>query len=106
MELPEYIRRIAKLLDKSECNKVINYLAVHPKSGDIISGTGGIRKLRWARSGRGKRGGVRIIYYFHNEGIPLFLLTVFEKKEKDNLTKAERNELSKFVKVLIESYGG
>lgn len=106
LELPEYIRRIAKLLDKSECNKVINYLAVHPKSGDIITGTGGVRKLRWARSGIGKRGGVRIIYYFHNEGIPLFLLTVFGKKEKDNLTKAERNELSKLVEVLIESYGG
>lgn len=106
IELPEYIRKVDKLLDKSECNKITNYLAVHPKSGDIITGTGGIRKLRWAKPGVGKRGGVRIIYYFHNEEIPLFLLTVFGKNEKDNLTKAERNELSKFVKTLIESYGG
>ena len=106
IELPEYMRKIDKLLGKSDCNKIINYLAVNPKSGDIITGTGGIRKLRWARPGIGKRGGVRIIYYFHNEGIPLFLLTVFGKNERDNLTKAEGNELSKFVKSLIESYGG
>jgi hypothetical protein len=57
-----------------------------------MSGTGGIRKLRWARQGMGKGGGVWVIDYFHNEQLPLYLLTVFGKSEKANLSKVERNE--------------
>ena len=59
-----------------------------------MQGTGGIRKLRWSAQGRGKSGGVRVIYYFHNETMPLFLLTVFGKGEKANLTKGVRNDLA------------
>lgn len=71
-----------------------------------MQGTGGIRKLRWASGGKGKSGGVRIIYFYHNESIPLFLLTIFGKGEKANLSKAERNELSKFTSILAKNYGG
>ena len=71
-----------------------------------MQGTGGIRKLRWAAQGKGKSGGVRIIYYFHNESIPLFLLSLFGKGEKSNLSKSERNELAKLVSLIVESYGG
>jgi hypothetical protein len=71
-----------------------------------LQGTGGIRKLRWARGGKGKSGGVRAIYYFHDRRIPLDLLTVFGKGEKDNLTKAERNELAELVVILKEHAGG
>lgn len=74
-----------------------------PKAGVIISGTDGIRKLRWARQGMGKSGGVRVIYYFHNEQMPLYLLTVFGKSEKANLSKAERNELAKLVRLLVQA---
>ena len=84
---------------------MINYLAAHPASGDIMQGTGGIRKLRWSAQGKGKSGGVRIIYYCHNETMPLFLLTLFGKGEKANLTKSERNELAKFTAMLITNYG-
>ncbi|WP_307190498.1 type II toxin-antitoxin system RelE/ParE family toxin [Bathymodiolus platifrons methanotrophic gill symbiont] len=52
-----------------------------------MQATGGIRKFRWATGNKGKSGGVRVIYYFHNKSIPLFLLTVFGKNEKDNLSK-------------------
>ncbi len=90
----------------SERESVINYLAAHPASGDIIQGTGGIRKLRWSARGKGKSGGVRIIYYFHNELIPLFLLSLFGKDEKANLTKAERNNLAKLTSLLVKNYGG
>ena len=79
---------------------MIDHLAAQPRAGDLIQGTGGIRKLRWARGGRGKSGGVRVIYYFHSDRIPLYLLTVFGKGEKADLSKGERNELAKLVDVL------
>jgi hypothetical protein len=106
VELPEYIKRSDKLLEKSEANSIINYLATHPAAGKIMQGTGGIRKLRWATQDKGKSGGVRVIYYYHNESMPLFLLTLFGKGEKDNLTKGERNDLAKFTSLLIKNYGG
>jgi hypothetical protein len=77
-------------------------LAQSPKAGALIQGTGGIRKLRWAREGAGKRGGARVIYYFHNERIPLYLLTIFGKGERANLSQTERNELAKLVKLLVQ----
>jgi hypothetical protein len=99
-EMPEYIRRAEKLLSESERTDLIDYVAANPRAGDLIQGIGGIRKLRWARSGRGKSGGVRVIYYFHSEVLPLYLLTVFGKGEKADLSQAERNELAKLVQVL------
>ena len=99
-ELPEYILCAARLLSESERRDVIDHLAAQPRAGDLIQGTGGIRKLRWARGGRGKSGGVRVIYYFHSDRIPLYLLTVFGKGEKADLSKGERNELAKLVDVL------
>jgi len=78
-ELPEYIRRAEKLMSASERLDIINYLAVHPKAGDLMEGTGGIRKLRWGRGAQGKSGGVRVIYYVHSEQMPLYLLTLFAK---------------------------
>lgn len=65
--------------------------------------TGGIRKLRWGRGNRGKSGGVRIIYYYHDQRIPLYLLTIFGKNEQANLTKAERNDLAKLVDILVKT---
>ena len=74
----------------------------HPVDGDLIEGTGGVRKLRWGRDGRGKSGGVRVIYYFHSEAMPLYLLTMFAKNERANLSKAERNELAGLVDLLVQ----
>lgn len=100
-ELPEYIRCANDLLDEADRKAVIDYLAAHPRAGDVMEGTGGIRKLRWGRGNRGMSGGVRVIYYYHDERLPLFLLTVFGKNEQANLTKAERNSLAKLVDVLV-----
>lgn len=106
VELPEFIKQSDKVLSESEKQSIINYLAKHPASGDLIEGTGGIRKLRWAAQGKGKSGGIRVIYYYHNKTIPLFLLTLFSKGKKPNINKAERNELSKLTSLLIKVYGG
>jgi len=106
VELPEFLRKSEKLFSSSERLSVINYLALHPAAGDIMQGTGGIPKLRWSAHGKGKSGGVRIIYYYHNESMPLFLLTLFGKGEKSNLSKSERSELAKFTTLLVKHYGG
>lgn len=106
VELHEFLKKSDKLLNDLERLSIVNYLALHPASGDIMQGTGGIRKLRWSAQGKGKSGGVRVIYYYHNESMPLFLLTVFGKGEKANLTKCERNELAKFTSRLVKNYGG
>jgi hypothetical protein len=101
-ELPQYIKRSSELLDVSERKSLIDYLSMHPRAGDLMEGTGGIRKIRWGRANRGKSSGVRVIYYFHDERLPLFLLTMFGKNEQANLSKAERNELVKLVDILVE----
>jgi hypothetical protein len=68
-----------------------------------MEGTGGIRKLRWAREGKEKSGGVRIIYFFHNEEMPLYLLTLYGKNGKDNLSEGERKELARLARILVQS---
>ena len=106
VELPEFLRKSDKLLKESERKSIINYLASHPVSGVLMKGTGGIRKLRWSAQDKGKSGGVRVIYYYHNESMPLFLLTVFGKGEKANLSKSESNQLALVSLQLRNSFGG
>jgi hypothetical protein len=73
-------------------------------AGDVIAGTGGFRKVRVARGGTGKRGGARVIYIFRNNKFPLFLITVFPKNEKANLTQAERNALKQRADGIFNNY--
>ena len=100
-ELPAYRTFAEKHLSEEEREAVIDYLAEHPKSGDVMRGTGGIRKLRWSKGSRGKSSGVRVIYYFHDERLPLYLLTLFAKNEQPNLTAEERNALAALVNILV-----
>jgi hypothetical protein len=102
VELPEYQRQADKLFSKEEQADLLAHLALHPKAGDLMVGTGGVRKLRWARAGMGKRGGSRVIYYYHSQQIPLFMLTAYGKNERINLSQAERNELAQLVNVLAD----
>jgi len=105
VELPEYIRDAERLLDDESQEDLKDFLTRNSTAGVIMPGTGGVRKLRWARGGSGKSGGVRVVYYFYNETIPLFLLNIFGKNEKANLSKAERNKMAKLVSVLVKTYG-
>ncbi len=90
-----------KVGSREEKEDLIAYLAEHPSSGVFIEGTGGVRKLRWGRSGRGKSGGVRVVYYFHSEIMPLYLLAVFGKNEKANISGEEKRGLAKAVIELV-----
>ncbi len=103
-EVPEYIREAEKHLSVTERQEILSYLAAHPKAGDLLEGTGGIRKLRWGKGARGKSGGVRIIYYYHSDLMPIYLLTLFAKNAMANLSKVERNELAKLVDILVSTW--
>lgn len=106
VETRAFIQEAKGRLTDEERIAVINLIADNPTCGAVMQGTGGIRKVRFAVGGRGKSGGVRVVYYFHNETLPIFLLAVFAKNEKANLSAAERNELAKLVVELVRSYRG
>lgn len=106
VETPEFLAATRKLFDEDQRTLLISYLAAHPTSGDLMPGTGGLRKLRWALEGRGKRGGARVIYYLHSERLPLFLLTAYAKNERADLSDADRAEFRKLVKELATTYRG
>lgn len=104
VETPSFLRDAAAALSEQERANLVTYLATNPEAGEIMAGTGGIRKLRWAVQGRGKRGGARVIYYYHSALIPLFLLNVFPKNEKANLSQAERNDMRQLVPRIVAGY--
>jgi hypothetical protein len=104
VETATFLRQAKERLAAQEREAVVAYLACHPEAGDLMEGTGGVRKVRWAVQGRGKSGGVRVIYYYHSAQVPLFLLSVFAKNEKANLTAGEKADAKKLVKLLVASY--
>jgi hypothetical protein len=96
-----YKSKVAKLLNAEEKQELVDYLSEHPNAGVLIQGTSGIRKLRWAKNNQGKSGSVRVIYYFHSDFMPLYLLAIFGKNEKANISAQEKNLLAILVKQLV-----
>ena len=97
IETPSFMRDAKKLLNDDELRDLVSFLAYNPSAGIVLKGTGGIRKIRWAREGGGKSGGFRVIYFFHSLEIPLFALAIFAKNEKSNISQSERNALRKLT---------
>ena len=93
-------------MSEEEVDDLVSYIATNPSAGDPIAGTGGCRKVRIAGRGKGKSGGYRSVTFFSGEHVPVFLITVFSKGERVNLTKSERNELGKMSKELVREYPG
>lgn len=104
VELSTFLADTDGVLEEGEKAKLKAHLAANPEAGVLIQGTGGVRKLRWAASGRGKRGGGRVIYYFHNVEIPLYLFKFFTKASKSDLTEKEKKELSGVVASIVEEH--
>ena len=77
-------------LSDEEIMEIASVIAADPLAGDLMAGTGGARKLRYAGRGKGKSGGFRTVHYFGGNDVPVFLLAIFSKGDKDNLSKAER----------------
>ena len=100
VEMDQFKARAKGRMTAAEIVAVVNLLAADPLCGDLIQGTGGVRKVRIAAKGKGKSGGVRVVYYYHNETLPVYLVTVFAIFCFQELPKAERNTLAKLVKAL------
>jgi hypothetical protein len=97
VETPTFYRRADKLLSEEEHAALLNWLARHPTGGDEIVGTGGVRKARFAAFGRGKSGGVRVIYYFCDYDMPIYALLIYGKNDRADLTPDERKSVAAFA---------
>jgi hypothetical protein len=100
IETSTFTRQVTQLLTDDAYRQIQNVLVEDPGQGDLIKGGGGIRKLRHAVQGRGKSGGVRIIYYWVKEGHQIYMLVVYPKSKKDDLTEKEVALLRGLVKEL------
>ncbi len=100
VELPAFERIRAEYLDDEGFLQLQNTLLRNPAAGDVIEGTGGLRKMRFAdpRRGKGKRGGLRVIYYWWTEGMQFWLFTLYDKDEANDLTPTERKMLKDRIK--------
>jgi hypothetical protein len=101
IETEAFVAASGRLMSEEERAKLVAFVASDPEAGDSIPETGGVRKLRWAIRERGKRGGARVIYYFHSQRLPLVMLDIYAKNEKSNLTQAERQAMKKKIPLLL-----
>jgi len=105
VETPSYLADAkAAGLKEAEREAVVEMIANNPEAGDEIGGTGGARKVRVAGRGKGKSGGYRVITFYSGKDIPVFLLAVYSKGEKANLSKRERNELRDILRDVAREY--
>ena len=102
VETPAYLTAAKGVLSDAERVEVVTLVAENPEAGVQIGG--GIRKMRIARPGRGKRGGARVVFLFAGEDLPVFLLTVFAKNEKTDLSAKERTALIAAAQKMVEDY--
>jgi mRNA-degrading endonuclease RelE of RelBE toxin-antitoxin system len=100
VETEEFIADVVKVLSEDEHDALILYLAQYPGAGDLIPQTGGLRKLRWAAKGKGRKGGSRVIYYFHNLDVPVFLMAIYAKGVQEDLSPQQRTALSRQLHAL------
>ena len=107
LETSEFIQQAKGCMDAQSKEELVNFIAKNPLSGDLIPGTGGARKLRWASNAhQGKQGGVMIIYYYYDETLPVFLFSVYAKNQKIDLSSTEKGILYKIIKTMLKKAGG
>jgi hypothetical protein len=101
VETQAYLSRAEKLMSENEREAIVDLLAASPEVGDLIPGTGGIRKLRVPLAGRGKRGGARVIYYVYDQTLPIYLLLAYAKNERDDLSSEQKAILRRLVQTIV-----
>jgi mRNA-degrading endonuclease RelE of RelBE toxin-antitoxin system len=97
IETSAFTRRVLTILSDEDYRRLQLMLVNSPEAGDVIPGSGGLRKIRWGASGRGKRGGARVIYYYAIVKECILLLLIYTKNEKDDLTRDQLTALRKLV---------
>ena len=93
IESPVFTRQVIALLSDDSYAELQRFLATQPDAGDVIQGTGGLRKIRWVAHGKGKRGGVRVIYFHVSARQQIRMLLIYRKGVKDDLTASEKKVL-------------
>ena len=105
VEAPGFLNDARSLeLREDERIAIVTWIAAHPDAGKVIEGTGGARKVRFAGKGKGKSGGYRVITFFSGTDIPVFLLNVFAKNEKSDLTPKECRVLKSILAEIVQTY--
>ena len=105
VETPPYLADAkAAGLTEAEREVIVDFLASHPRAGDEMRGTGGARKIRFPGRGKGKSGGYRVVTFYSGIDIPVFLMAIFSKGQKTDLTQDERNRLKQKLQTFVENY--
>jgi hypothetical protein len=105
IETPTFLKDAADAgMSEKERLEIVDSIAEEPTQGDLMEGTGGVRKVRFAGRGKGKSGGYRVVTYFAARDVPVLLLAIINKGERANLSKAERNELKKELQGFADDY--
>lgn len=104
---PAFDRKAEKLLSKDALEEFYDHIGQNPELGKIISGTSGVRKIRWKTglNDKGKSGGVRILYHYSDD-LLILLITAYGKSDKENITDSERNDLKRSIPLLVAKYRG
>lgn len=105
VKLASFEKQAERLFTADGLKGLMMHLALYPEAGDVIKGTHGVRKIRWGMENTGKRSGARVIYYYRDLNMPLYLLAVFAKREKMDLTASEKRQLADLVDELVGRHG-
>ncbi len=100
VELNPFIQAVREIWDETERAAFTSFIAENYEAGDLIRGTGGLRKIRWSRPGIGKRSGVRVVYYYYDQRAPVFLVAAFAKNVQENLTADDKKQLTALTESL------
>jgi hypothetical protein len=104
VETPSFLRQAADIWDEEDRLALVDFIARNPESGDLIPGTGGVRKIRWTRPGSGKRGGARVIYFYHHAEAPLYLLLTYAKAKREDMTPDEKKAVAALATILKQQH--
>jgi hypothetical protein len=104
VELPLFQQMAGRLWDDAEREAFVDFISRNPEVGDVIPETGGVRKVRWRRQGTGKRGGVRVIYFYHNAQMPLFLMLIYAKAQREDMTADQKKQVRALAAALRQAY--
>ena len=104
VETRAFLSAVSRTMTEADREEFVTFIAANPQRGDLIPRTGGIRKIRWSIKGQGKSGGLRVIYYYHSERMPLFLLTAYGKSAKSDLAELEKVVMRRLVQELKDQF--